>query len=94
MTWSPDHAVAAGAVLRQGTEAVQPIIEEGLGRGAVVKVKETGATEEIRARYVVVADGANSRFGRSLGSVRNRTYPQGMAIRGYFESPLHDESKT
>ena len=53
--------------------------------------KATGATEEVRARYVVVADGANSRFGRALGTARDRAYPQGMAIRGYYESPLHDE---
>lgn len=86
-----DHAAAAGAVLRQGTEAIAPIIDDGLVRGATVKVKATGATEEIRARYVVVADGANSRFGRALGASRNRGYPQGMAIRGYYESPLHDE---
>ena len=42
-------------------------------------------------RYVVVADGANSRFGRALGTQRDRSYPQGMAIRGYFTSPRHDE---
>jgi len=46
---------------------------------------------ELRARYTVVADGANSRFGRALGTSRNRDYPLGMAIRGYFESPRHDE---
>jgi flavin-dependent dehydrogenase len=40
---------------------------------------------------VVVADGANSRFGRSLGTSRNRSYPLGMAIRGYYRSPRHDE---
>ena len=50
-----------------------------------------GADVEVEARYVVVADGANSRFGRSLGTSRNRGYPQGMAIRTYYESPLHDE---
>ena len=44
----------------------------------------------MRARYVVVADGANSRFGRALGTP-HREYPQGMAIRGYYESPLHDD---
>ena len=46
---------------------------------------------EVRARYIVVADGANSRFGRSLGTSRNRAYPLGMAIRGYYSSPRHDE---
>ena len=86
-----DHASAAGAVLHMGTEATAPIIEGGLVRGAVVKHKASGEQREVRARYVVVADGANSRFGRALGAQRNRSYPQGMAIRGYFESPLHDD---
>ena len=39
----------------------------------------------------MVADGTNSRFGRALGTARNRSYPQGMAIRTYYESPLHDD---
>ena len=86
-----DRAVDAGATLHQGTEAVAPILEDGLVRGAVVEDKESGEERELRARYVVVADGANSRFGRSLGASRNRSFPQGMAIRGYFESPLHDD---
>ncbi|MCU1452416.1 MAG: geranylgeranyl reductase family protein [Acidimicrobiales bacterium] len=86
-----ERAVSAGATLRQGTEAVRPILRDGLVRGAVVKDKVAGETSEIHARYVVIADGANSRFGRALGTARNRTYPQGMAIRTYFESPLHAE---
>jgi flavin-dependent dehydrogenase len=45
----------------------------------------------VRARYVVVADGSNSRFGRALGTSRDRSYPQGMAIRTYYESPMHDD---
>ena len=85
------HATEAGAHGHQGTEAVAPIIRNGLVSGAVVKDKATGTTREISARYVVVADGANSRFGRALGTARNRQYPQGMAIRTYYESPLHDE---
>jgi geranylgeranyl reductase family protein len=89
-TMVAEHAVQAGAKLRQGTEAVRPLLRDGLVVGAVVKDKASGATEEIRARYVVVADGANSRFGRSLGTWRNRAMPQGMAIRGYFESPISD----
>jgi geranylgeranyl reductase family protein len=86
-----DHARDAGAAIRQGCEAIAPIVDGGFVRGAVVKDKATGATEELRARYVVVADGANSRFGRALGTSRNRAFPQGMAIRGYYESPLHAE---
>jgi geranylgeranyl reductase family protein len=86
-----ERAVKAGAVLWDASEAVSPVTEGGLLRGAMVKRKDTGAVEEVRARYVVVADGANSRFGRALGTSRNRNYPLGMAIRGYYESPRHDE---
>ncbi|CAN5276500.1 hypothetical protein BH18ACT4_BH18ACT4_03000 [soil metagenome] len=86
-----DHAARAGATVRPGVEAKRPLVRDGLVRGAVVADKETGATEELEARYVVVADGANSRFGRALGASRNKSFPQGMAIRGYYESPLHDD---
>jgi len=86
-----ERAVKAGATLWDRTEAVAPLVSGGLVRGASVLRKETGAVEEVRARYVVVADGANSRFGRALGTSRRRDYPLGMAIRGYFESPRHDD---
>lgn len=86
-----EHAVKAGATLWTATEAVAPLVEEGLVRGATVLRKESGETEAVRARYVLVADGANSRFGRALGAARDRRYPLGMAVRGYFASPFHDE---
>ena len=86
-----EHAVKAGATLWQGAEALGPVLDRGLVAGAVVRRGKGSGPEEVRARYVVVADGANSRFGRSLGTVRNRSYPQGMAIRGYWHSPLHDD---
>jgi geranylgeranyl reductase family protein len=89
-----DNAVKSGATLRQGTEAVAPVYEGGFLAGAVVTRKGGDGpdlTEEVRARYVVVADGSLSRFGRSLGATRNRSYPQGLAIRGYYESPMHDD---
>jgi geranylgeranyl reductase family protein len=86
-----ERAAKAGATVREGCEAVAPIVENGFLTGAVVEDKHTGEQEAVRARYVVVADGANSRFGRALGTTRDRSYPLGMAIRGYFESPRHDE---
>jgi geranylgeranyl reductase family protein len=87
-----ERAGKAGATVLEGTEALEPISEGGLVRGAMVKAKADGAEPvSIRARYTVVADGANSRFGRSLGTSRNRAYPLGMAIRGYWTSPRHDE---
>jgi geranylgeranyl reductase family protein len=85
------QAVKAGATVWQAAEAVAPLVEDGLVTGAAVRHEDTGVVETVRARYVVIADGANSRFGRALGTSRDRTYPLGMAIRGYFRSPRHDE---
>jgi len=86
-----EQAVKAGATLLPATEAVAPVVEGGLVTGAVVHQKDEDRHEELRARYLVVADGANSRFGRALGTSRDRTYPLGMAVRGYYESPRHDD---
>jgi geranylgeranyl reductase family protein len=87
-----ERATKAGATVWDGTEAVEPLTEGGLVKGATIKAKAEGtAPVEVRARYTVVADGANSRFGRSLGTSRDRTRPLGMAIRGYWTSPRHDE---
>ena len=86
-----DNAVKSGATVWQGAEALGPVLDRGFVAGASIKRKESGTSEEVRARYVVIADGANSRFGRALGTSRDRSYPQGMAIRGYYESPMHDD---
>ena len=90
-TMVADHAVAAGATMWQGCEAVEPIMDGAVVSGVKLKHKDatTDRACEVRAAYVIVAEGANSRFGRQLGTVRNKTYPQGMAIRAYYESPLH-----
>ena len=84
------NAEAAGATLLQGHEAVAPIVDRGFVRGATVSVKG-GETKEIHAKYVIVADGANSRFGRALGTFRTREWPYGTAIRTYWQSPKHDD---
>ena len=86
-----DQAVKAGARLWQGHEVVEPLLDGGLVTGAVVKDKDSGTVSPVRARYVLVADGANGRFGRALGTARGRRYPLGMAIRGYYRSPRHAE---
>jgi len=90
-----ERAVKVGATLWQGTEAIEPLMDGGRVCGAVVRRKPEGGGEatvsEVRARYTVVADGSLSRFGRALGTTRNKAWPQGMAIRGYFTSPRHDE---
>jgi geranylgeranyl reductase family protein len=60
--------------------------------GATVRDTSTGEVRDVRARYVVVADGSNSRFGRALGASRDRGRPLGMALRGYYRSPGHNEN--
>jgi geranylgeranyl reductase family protein len=90
-----ERAEKAGAVLWQGAEAVAPLIEDGRVTGATVRRQAgpdgPGGTGEVRARAVVVADGSNSRIGRALGASRDRSLPQGMAIRAYYRSPRSEE---
>lgn len=91
-------AAARGAALFEGVEAVAladatapaPGSLAGAG-GVVVTDKASGQSATIRGRYVVVADGQNSRLGRELGTTRNRAWPMGMALRGYYTSERHDE---
>lgn len=86
-----EHAAAAGATLLDGTDATAPILRDGLCQGAVLTDKASGETREVFARYVVLAEGANSRIGRALGTARDRSYPMGLAIRGYYASPIADD---
>ena len=82
-----------------GEATARPRVRGGSGRpralagcaGAVVRDVGSNETSEIKARYIVVADGSNSRIGRALGSARERGYPLGMALRGYYRSPRHDD---
>jgi menaquinone-9 beta-reductase len=92
------NAASQGAVLLTGVEAtdfleVTPGAEGSLNgaKGVVVSDRDSSKTSEVRGRYVVVADGHNSRLGRPLGVTRNRDWPMGMALRGYYTSERHDE---
>jgi geranylgeranyl reductase family protein len=92
------RAERAGATLLQGTEVVGVVTDDSVPASPLpaltgVTVKEKGATSTrvIKARYVVVADGSNSRIGRMLGTSRRRDLPLGMALRGYYRSDRHDD---
>jgi menaquinone-9 beta-reductase len=76
-------AIASGAQVLQGHEAVAPLLERGFVRGASVR-RPDGQIEEFPSRFTLVADGANSRFGRALGTYRNRDWPYATSIRGYW----------
>ncbi|MGO8860487.1 MAG: geranylgeranyl reductase family protein [Acidimicrobiales bacterium] len=93
-----EQAVKAGATLLAGTEAIAPLTDEAVAPSSTelphltgVTVREGGKERQLHARYVVVADGANSRVGRMLGTSRRRDLPMGMALRGYYTSDRHDD---
>jgi geranylgeranyl reductase family protein len=90
------HASNRGATIVFGTEVtepfelVPPVRDNALGSvSGVVAIDGGPGATVVRARYVVVADGANSRLGRALGASRRRELPMGMALRGYWTSPRH-----
>jgi geranylgeranyl reductase family protein len=66
-------------------------IKEKAGNGTGSGSGGGGGERELLARYVVIADGANSRVGRMLGTNRRRDLPLGMALRGYYTSDRHDD---
>lgn len=72
-----------GGLLVEGAEAT-PLLEDG--RLAGVELRRAEDRQVVRPQYVVVADGALSRFGRALGAHRDRTKPYGLGARGYYAS--------
>ncbi|HEX4163109.1 MAG TPA: geranylgeranyl reductase family protein, partial [Acidimicrobiales bacterium] len=92
------RAAKAGATLLQGTEVVGVVTDDALPAsplpaltGVTIKEKGASSTRVLNARYVVIADGSNSRIGRMLGTSRRRDLPLGMALRGYYRSERHDD---
>jgi len=80
------RAVKAGVRFEQGMEATEPREEGGWVTGVVLKDAE-GREREVRARYVVAADGASSRLGSRVGVTRDPTRALGIAARRYYRSP-------
>jgi geranylgeranyl reductase family protein len=76
-------AAGQGAVLLTGTQA-RPVLGDGGLAG--VSLHSAGALEVVHPRVVVVADGALSRFGRALGTSRDRSQPFGVGARAYYPS--------
>ena len=87
-----DHAASLGARVLAGHEAIEPVVERGFVRGALVR-SPGGSIVAIPARYIVVADGANSSFGRTLGTFRTRAWPFAAAIRSYWTSPRSGDDR-
>lgn len=80
-----------GVVVLHDHEAVTPLVERGFVRGTTIRDLTTGTTKELGADYVVVADGAGSRFGRALGTLRTTSWPTLSIMRGQWPALRHDD---
>src|SRR5205823_12418420 len=79
-----------GAQLWESTEAVEPLRDDGWIRGATLREvsgdEKDHPVREVRARYVIAADGASSRFAQRVGVKRDASRPLGIAARRYYRS--------
>ncbi len=82
------NAEEAGVTILNGHTATAPIIDRGFVRGAHVTAPD-GTQFEARAGYTVIADGANSQFGRALGTFREPSWPYALAHQSAFPSDAH-----
>lgn len=86
-----ERARDVGAEVHIGARATTPTVERGFVRGASVEYRD-GSTGVISCRFLVVADGANSRFGRGLGTHRDRRWPYAISTSTYVTSDRSTDS--
>jgi menaquinone-9 beta-reductase len=82
-------ALDAGAREMQGARAVD-VVRSG-DRVSAVTVKTREGLRDISCRRLVVADGARSQLGRTLGREWHRDTAYGVAARGYIKSDRSDD---
>jgi menaquinone-9 beta-reductase len=83
------RAQKSGAALHERTEALAPTTARGWVTGARVRDHARDEELEIRARFVIAADGAASRFAARAGVRRDPTKPLGIAARRYYRIERH-----
>ncbi len=95
------HAEKAGARLMERTSVTGPIVDERTGRVTGVtarpvddngrRIGAAGEELELRAPLVVACDGVSARIAIALGLERREDRPMGVAVRGYYRTPRHDD---
>lgn len=83
------QAEKAGARLRERTEALEPAMDGEWVTGARVRDLDRGEDVDVRARFVIAADGASSRLGGRAGVRRDPSKPIGIAARRYYRIDRH-----
>ena len=88
-----DHALVrratkGGAIHWEEAEAAAPVLDaDGWVAGARIRRLDRDEEVTVRARLVIAADGASSRFAEKAGVSRAPGRPLGIAARRYFRSP-------
>lgn len=78
-------AAERGATLRTSTTAHSPVVTDG-------RITSLGVGDDsVKARWVIVADGVRSSFGRTLGRTWHQEEVYGIAARSYVSSPRGHE---
>lgn len=78
-----------GAELRTNARAHSPIVEGG--RVTALSVHDESGEYTVRPKWLIVADGVRSPFGKELGREWHRGEVYGVAARSYVTSPHSDE---
>ncbi|MDP5227486.1 MULTISPECIES: geranylgeranyl reductase family protein [Arthrobacter] len=91
------HAQASGATVLE-RHSVTEALRDDAGRviGARASLldgngRKTGETRDFHADVVLAADGNSTRTAVSLGVAKRDDRPLGVAVRGYYESPRHED---
>jgi flavin-dependent dehydrogenase len=74
-----------GVVVIEGIEALAPVTERGIVVGATCQSVD-GSPRRFGCDVLIVADGANSTFGRALGTHRRRDLPYLVGVRRRWAS--------
>ncbi|HEX9890716.1 MAG TPA: geranylgeranyl reductase family protein [Actinomycetota bacterium] len=89
------RAQKAGARVWEETEAAEPLIgpDGWVGGASLLRgARDQERTpEQIRARFVVAADGAASRFAGRAGVRRDHAAPLGIAARRYYRTNRYQD---
>ncbi|WP_165857999.1 geranylgeranyl reductase family protein [Corynebacterium alimapuense] len=84
-----DAAVSSGATLWEDARATS--VETTDAGVQQVTVIHAGVEKQLRPRWVIVADGVRSNFGKLLGRQWHRGEVYGIAARSYCTTPRADE---
>src|SRR5438045_3051117 len=94
----PAGSAAAYHLARRGVDVLlvdkavfprEKVCGDGWVAGAVLQSGE--GPIEVRAQYVVAADGASSRFATAAGVARDKGRPVAIAARRYYRTPVRME---